>query len=71
MKLVRSRVKNRKGCGRNQGSGSDLYPLEIMPIVDWVCLLKRAAVGSFTQKHSIAEIFNYNTLLMGYILIPF
>lgn len=66
MKLVRGRVKNRKGCGISQGSGSDLYPLKIMPIVEWVCLLIRAARGSFTQKHSTADILNSNMLLIGY-----
>lgn len=63
MKLVRSRVKNRKGCGISQGSRSGLYPPKRMPIVEWVRLLKGAAMGSFTQKHSIAEVLPYNTLL--------
>lgn len=71
MKLVRGRVKNRKGCSRSQGSGSDLYPLKIMPIVEWVCLLKRAAMGSFTQKDSTAEILNSSLLLRGYNPLPF
>lgn len=59
MKPVRSRVKNRKGCGMSQGSGSGLYPLKRMPIVEWVRLLKGAAMGSFTQKHSTVEISTY------------
>lgn len=70
MKLVRGRVKNRKGCGISQGSESDLYPLKIMPIVEWVCLLKRAARGSFTQKHSAAEILSSNMLPTGYGHLP-
>lgn len=71
MKPVRSRVKNRKGCGMSQGSGSGLYPLKRMPIVEWVRLLKGAAMGSFTQKHSTVEIPTYNTLLPGYNLLSF
>lgn len=43
MKPVGSRVKSRKGCGISQGSGSGLYPLERMPIVEWVRLLKGTA----------------------------
>lgn len=50
----KQRVKNRKGCGISQGSGSGLYPQKRMPIVEWVCLLKGTAMKSFTQKHSTA-----------------
>lgn len=71
MKLVRSRVKNRKGCGISKGLGSGLQPLKRMPIVEWVRLLKETAVGSFTQKHSTVEVSNCNILLLGYKLSRF
>lgn len=70
MKLVRSRVKNRKGCGIRQGSGSGLHPLKRMPIVEWVRLLKAAAMGSVTQKHPAAEISNSKRCLQATISYP-
>lgn len=43
MELERKRVKNRKGCGISQGSGSGVHPQKRMSIVEWVCLLKGIA----------------------------